>query len=181
MTNTETPAEPYTANISVDPPPEPSRVLEITFAAVALGFSVIYLILTLQITLRREAAAGQIDARFFPTVLAIIAIVSSVALLIFACTKQPPSRDDMEARQPGGAIRVGITLVLSILYVSFWSMKSFIIFGYRFEIFPIATVIYMLVLMVLFGHRKLVSLIVFPIAITAFIWVLFGMLLRIPL
>mgnify|MGYP007009154933 CR=1 FL=1 len=42
---------------------QPSRLLEIVFAVVALAFSAGYVALTTQIPLRREAAAGQIDAR----------------------------------------------------------------------------------------------------------------------
>lgn len=179
--NTDIPAEEYTANITTEPAPEPSRLLEVSFAAVALVFSIVYLVLALQIELRREAAPGQIDARFWPVVLGVIAIVVSVALLILAFIKQPDSRDDLEARQPGGMVRVGLTLIISLLYVAFWNLKSVIIAGYQIELFPIATVLYILALLLLFGQRKIVGLIVYPIAITAFIWVLFGMLLRIPL
>ena len=36
-------------------------------------------------------------------------------------------------------------------------------------------------LMLVYGHRRWVGLIVYPVAVTALIYVLFGMLLRIPL
>lgn len=180
MTNPNA-AEEYTANIVIEPPPAPSRALEVSFAAGAVAFSVIYLVLSFQIELRREAAAGQIDARFFPILIGIIALVTSVAMLIFALIKEPPTREDLEKQQPGGLIRVGAALLISLLYVAIWSLKSVIIAGYRIEVFPFATALFIFALIWLFGPRKIAGLIIYPLAITAFIWVLFGMLLRIPL
>jgi len=39
----------------------------------------------------------------------------------------------------------------------------------------------MFVLLLLYGLRSRIGLIIYPLAVTAFIYVLFGMLLRIPL
>lgn len=158
-----------------------SRPLEIAFAAVALAVSAAYLYLGTQIELRQEAAPGQIDARFWPLLIGTGAVSASIALLVFAIVKPAPSRDDIDRLQPGGVLRVLGTIVLTLIYVGLWSVASVVAFGYRIELFPIITALYMIALMLLFGHRRWVSLLVYPIAVTAFIYVLFGMLLRIPL
>ena len=159
----------------------PSRALEIAFAAVALAISATYLYLGTQIELRQEAAPGQIDARFWPLVLGTGAVAVSIALLVFALVRPAPTREDIERIQPGGLFRVVATGILTLVYVGLWTLSSVILFGYRFELFPIITAVYMIALMLVFGHRRWLSLVIYPIALTAFIYVLFGMLLRVPL
>ncbi|WP_235201284.1 hypothetical protein [Microbacterium sp. CH12i] len=51
----------------------PSRAMEIIFGVAALAFTSGFLALSTQIHLRREAAPGQIDARFWPLVLGVTA------------------------------------------------------------------------------------------------------------
>lgn len=159
----------------------PSRALEISFAVVALAVTVGYLVLTTQIPLRREAAPGQIDARFWPMVLAVTGIVVAILLLVFAITRPPSDRDDLERIQSGGVVRVVTTLVISIAFIALWSLGSVILFGYRLEVFPIAAALLMAGLMLVYGHRRWLSLIIYTASLTAFIYVVFGMLLRIPL
>lgn len=159
----------------------PSRGLEIAFAIVALAVTVGYLALTTQLSLRREAAPGQIDARFWPMVLAVTGIVVAIVLLVIAITRPAPGREDVERIQPGGVVRVAATLVISIAFIALWSLGSVILFGYRIEVFPIAAALLMAGLMLVYGHRRWLSLIIYTASITAFIYVVFGMLLRIPL
>lgn len=159
----------------------PSRPLEIAVALVALGVTGTYLFLSTQITLRSEAAPGQMDARFWPLVLGTLGVAMSILLLVIAVTRPAAGREDIEVRQPGGVVRVVLTCVLTIAFVFLWSLSSVVAFGYRFELFPILTALYLFVLMLLYGQRKWLGLIIYPIAVTAFIYVLFGMLLRIPL
>lgn len=159
----------------------PSRALEIAFAIVALAVTAGYLALTTQIHLRREAATGQIDARFWPMILAVTGIVVAIVLLVVAITRPALARDDIERIQPGGVVRVVTTLVISIAFIALWSLGSIVLFGYRIEIFPIAAALLMTSLMLVYGHRRWLSLIIYTASITAFIYVVFGMLLRIPL
>ncbi|MCE7483271.1 MULTISPECIES: tripartite tricarboxylate transporter TctB family protein [Microbacterium] len=159
----------------------PSRALEIAFAVVALAVTAGYLMLTTQISLRREAAPGQIDARFWPMVLAVTGIVVAIVLLVIAITRPPSGREDIERIQPGGVMRVAATLVISIAFIALWSLGSVILFGYRIEVFPIAAALLMAGLMLVYGHRRWLSLIIYTASLTAFIYVVFGMLLRIPL
>ena len=159
----------------------PSRPLEIIFGAVALAFSSGYLFLATQIPLRREALPGQIDARFWPMVIAVTAVVISLAILALAVTRPAPGREDLERIQPGGMVRVIATLVITGAFIALWSLGSVILFGYRVEVFPVAAAVLMAALMLLYGHRRWVSLIIYSISVTAFVYVVFGMLLRIPL
>ncbi len=158
-----------------------SRPLEIAFAAVALVVTATYLYLGSQVTLRQEAAPGQIDARFWPLLLGTAGVAVSIALLVIAIVRPAPSRDDIERIQPGGVLRVVLTCVLTLVYVGLWTLGAIIAFGYRLEIFPVITALYMVGLMFLFGQRRWVGLVVYPAAVTAFIYILFGMLLRVPL
>jgi hypothetical protein len=167
--------------IDSEAPPRPSRALEVTFAVIALAMCVAYFTLATQIELRREAAPGQIDARFWPLVLGTIGVGASVALLVIALVRPPANRDDLERIQRGGALRVAVTCALTLGYVALWSVSSIVALGYRIELFPFATAVYMFVLLLVYGLRNWIGLIVYPLALTGFIYVLFGMLLRIPL
>lgn len=158
-----------------------SRPLEIVFGIVALAFMAGYLFLTTQIPLRREALPGQIDARFWPMVIAVTGVVIAIAVLAMAVTRPAPTREDLESIQPGGYLRVILTLVITGVFIAVWSLGSVILFGYRIEVFPVAAAVLMAALMLLYGHRRWLSLIIYSVLVTAFVYVVFGILLRIPL
>ncbi|MET2011091.1 tripartite tricarboxylate transporter TctB family protein [Microbacterium chocolatum] len=174
-------ADPATGMHDDHAPARASRPLEIAFALVALAISGGYLALATRIPLRQEAAAGQIDARFWPTVLGVSAVAVAVALLVIALLRPPLSREDIEAIQPYGVARVVLTSALTLLYVGAWTVSSVVLLGYRIELFPIATALFMIALMLVYGQRKWLGLILYPALVTGFIYVLFGMLLRVPL
>jgi Ca2+/Na+ antiporter len=159
----------------------PSRRLELTFAVVALAVAAGYLMLALQVPLRRAAAAGQMDARFWPTVLGASAVAVAVVLLVVAISRPAPTREDVERIQPGGVLRVIATLAIVVAFVALWSLGAVIVFGYRIEVFPVAAGLLMASLMLVYGHRRWLSLVIYSVAVTAFVYVVFGMLLRIPL
>lgn len=159
----------------------PSRRLEIVFAVTALAFTSGYLFLATQIPLRREAAPGQIDARFWPAVLGVAALALSILLLVVAITRPVSSREDIERIQPGGVLRTIATLIISSAFIALWSLGAVVLFGYRIEVFPIAAGLLMASLMLVYGHRRWLSLIIYVVSVTAFVYVVFGMLLRIPL
>jgi hypothetical protein len=158
-----------------------SRPLEIVFGVVALAFSAGYLFLSTQIPLRREAAPGQIDARFWPTVIAVTAVVIALSVLAMALTRPAPGREDLDRIQRGGMLRVIATLAIAGVFIAVWSLGTVILFGYRIEVFPVAAALLMAALMLLYGHRRWLSLIIYSVSVTAFVYVVFGMLLRIPL
>ncbi|GAA4194568.1 hypothetical protein GCM10022219_17990 [Microbacterium oryzae] len=167
-------------DIETGAPPRPSRALEVAFAVLALAGSAVYLALATQIELRRESAGGM-DARSWPIVLGVAAVAVAIALLAIAVTRPPATRDDLERVSPGGWLRATLALVVSAAFIALWSVGDVIAFGYRIELFPIVAALYLFVLMLVFGQRRWIGLIVYPLAITAFIYVVFGMLLRIPL
>ena len=158
-----------------------SRPLEIVFAAVALVVTAGYLYLSTRIPLRQEAAPGQIDARFWPLLLGTAGVAVSIVLLAGAITRPPQSRGDLERIRPGGVPRVVLTCVLTLGYVGLWTLGAVVAFGYRIELFPVITAVYLVLLMLLYGQRRWLGLVLYPLAVTAFIYALFGMLLRVPL
>ncbi|MFK3835102.1 tripartite tricarboxylate transporter TctB family protein [Microbacterium sp. NPDC087868] len=158
-----------------------SRGLEIAFGVVALAFTAGYLFLSTQIPLRREAGPGQIDARFWPLVIGVTGVVIAIAILAVALTRPAPTREDLERIQPGGYLRVIATLVITGAFIALWSLGTVILFGYRIEVFPVAAALLMAALMLLYGHRRWLSLVIYSASVTAFVYVVFGMLLRIPL
>lgn len=159
----------------------PSKGIEIAFAAIALIITTSYLVLGSQIELRRAADPGQIDARFWPIMLGSLGVAVSVALLVIAIVRPAPDRSAIEPIQRGGVLRVIVTAVITLVYVALWTFSSVVAFGYRIELFPIITAVYMFALMLVYGYRKWLGLILFPVLVTAFIYVVFGMLLRVPL
>lgn len=163
------------------PAARPSRALEIAFSAIALTFTATYLALGTQITLRQAAAPGQIDARFWPLVLGAAGVAVSLALLAFALTRPAPSREDIERRQRGGLVRVTLTCAVTVAFIALWAVSSVVAFGYRIEVFPVVAAAYLLVLLLIYGQRRWVGLVAYPLSITVFIYVLFGMVLRVPL
>ena len=161
--------------------PRPSRALEIVAALVAVAFTVVFLVAATQIPLRSAEAATAMTARTWPTVLGVAGVAVSVLLLVVAITRPAPARDDLDAVSKGGPLRVVLTLIVSIAFVAAWSVQSVVMLGYRIQLFPVIAAVYLAALLWLFGHRKWLGFVLYPIGLTAFIYVLFGMVLRIPL
>lgn len=171
-------AEPVTSETTS---PRSSRAIEIAAAAVALAVCVVYVALAAQIDLRREPTAGQMDARTWPVVLGVAGVVVSIVMLAIAVARPAPVRADLESAAPRGLLRVVLTVAISGAFVAAWSFSSVIVAGYRIQLFPIVASLYLFVLLLLFGQRRWIGLVVYPIALTGFIYLLFGVLLRIPL
>lgn len=159
----------------------PSKPLEIVVALVATIFMGVMLYLSLNIELRMEAKPGQIDAGFWPAMLSILGLALAVWRLGIALFRPPDERDDVERIQEGGYKRLAITLGLMIVYVAAWSVGSISLMGYRIQLYPIITALLFMILVWVYGGRKWTALILYPVAMTALIYFLFGTLLRIPL
>ncbi|MEX1077632.1 MAG: tripartite tricarboxylate transporter TctB family protein [Homoserinimonas sp.] len=163
----------------------PSKRMEVTIALVALVATVLFFFAAQGIELRREAAPGQIDARFWPTILALLGIALSTSRLIVVLTRPADSRVDLEVVQRRGVAGLLIAIVLTIVYIAVWSAKSFSLhlFGYvfGFNAFVFATPFYLAALLYLFGSRSWKAIIIYAIVTTAFIYLVFGQLLRIAL
>lgn len=165
----------------IDLSPAPSRTVEIAAALLALIFTGIMLYLSFAITLRAEARPGQIDARFWPIVLSSIGMTLAAWRLGIAILRPADERDDLERMQAGGFSRLLITLALTLGYVAVWNFGAISLMGYRIQLFPIVTALLFGILVWVYGGRKWTALILYPIGMTALIYVLFGTLLRIPL
>ncbi len=161
--------------------PRPSRALEIVAAAVAVAFCAGYLGIATRIPLRDESGGAAMDARTWPTVLGVAGLAVSLVLLVVAITRQAPTRDDLERISRGGPLRVVLTIAVSAAFIALWGVQSIVMLGYRIQLFPVIAALYLLALLLLFGHRRWISLIAYPVGLTAFIYVLFGIVLRIPL
>ena len=147
----------------------PSRRLEIAVAVTALVLSVTALILSRAIHLRM--GAGGIDAKWWPTVLSILAALLSAILLAMSMFGPAISRGELEAGHHDGRVRMLLALALSALYVMAWTSLGYIV----------PTLVYLAALLWVFGLRSWKGLVTFPLVTTTFIYGLFHFMLRVPL
>lgn len=157
----------------------PSRLLEILAAALALAFFIVLLILTLQLELRREPVPGQIDAKQWPTMLAVFGITLAAVRLAIAFLRPPDPRDDLEPIREGGYLRLGITIALTLGYVWLWGIREQLDLGV--PLFWIITPLLLATLVAGYGSRSWKAIVLYPVLLTAFAYLLFHTLLRIPL
>jgi hypothetical protein len=150
-------------------PAAPSRRLEIVCAAIAVvGYGAIVL-LARAIEVRTET--GGIDPRWWPELLGVLGLVLSILLLVIAIVRPPFSRDDLEAATRQGWVRVGLAIVLSVVFILLWPVVGFLV----------VTPIFLVAATYLFGGRGWKTLILFPVLMTGFIYLLFHTLLKVPL
>ncbi|MGO2471654.1 MAG: tripartite tricarboxylate transporter TctB family protein [Microbacterium gubbeenense] len=161
--------------------PRPSRELEVDAAAIATAFMATFLVMATQIPLRTEGTGAAMTARTWPTVLGIGGLIVAILLLVIAITRPAPAREDMEAISAGGPLRIAATILLSSAFIALWGVQSIIMAGYKIQLFPIVAALFLFALLWLYGHRGWIGLIAYPVGLTAFIYVLFGIVLRIPL
>ncbi|NMA76940.1 MAG: tripartite tricarboxylate transporter TctB family protein [Actinomycetales bacterium] len=161
--------------------PSASRRLELVTAIGACAVFAIALYLARSIPIRMEATPGQIDARFWPTTLAVIGLLFSLARLVVSLASAPESREDLDPRQAGGLTKVFYTLLATVLFIALWSVGDVVLAGYRIQIFPVAMALFLAVLLALHGARGWKAYVFFPIPLAVGTFLLFGTLLRIPL
>ena len=161
--------------------PPPNKVMEIATAVLSLVVMVLVLVLSTQITLRSETSPGQIDARFWPTALSIAGIVLSVAQLGIAIGRPAPDREDLDVVRRAGYLRVASTLLVTAVFVIVWNIGSVVAFGFRIELFPYAATIYLAALIAIYGARSWRAYVLFPLPMAMLAYLLFSVVLRIPL
>jgi hypothetical protein len=155
--------------------------IELVAALVLLAIAVAYLILASQVELRREAAPGQMDARAWPTFLGVAAVAVTALLVLRTMLRGADPRDEIEPASSGGMLRVCGTLAIGLAYLALWAVNDIVLPGIRIPVFPIATALTVAALLLLYGHRGWKGLVIYPVSLAALNWVLFAMLLRIPL
>lgn len=151
------------------PPARSSRAFEAAVAAIAVAASVVVLLLSREI--ESQVDSGGLSPDWWPLVLGGAGLALSVVLLVVALVRPPAVREDVEEGTREGWIRAGLAIVLSILFIEVWGAVGFIV----------PAVAYLLALSVLFGVRSWKFLVLFPLCVTALIYVLFDLLLRVPL
>jgi hypothetical protein len=148
---------------------KPLRLKEIIIAAMALGLSILAIILSQNINLLMGDSG--LDARWWPTVLSTAAAILSGLLLFCSIFLPVEEAEDFEPAQKEGWLRIFVVLTVSALYVFAWSR-----FGYI-----IPTAVYLFVLLWTFSVRSKMVLVLYPVLTTAFIYILFHTMLRVPL
>lgn len=146
----------------------PSKPLEAVTAIIAIAMSTSMVLFSRAIHVNRET--GGIDPRWWPTMLGAISLGLAVLLLVVALTR-PMLRDDVEPTSRSGRINALITVVVAIGYAFAWPAVGFI---------P-ATLALLVILTAVYGARNWKVLVFFPVGLTAFLYILFATLLRVPL
>lgn len=147
----------------------PSKRMEIAGAAVALlGFAVL-IVASRAIEVRRET--GGVDPRWWPQLLGIVGVVLSVVLLVRAVTRPPLARGDVQETTRDGRVRAALTVALAAVYIVAWPVAGFLV----------TTPVFLVAGTYLFGGRGWKALLVFPVALTAGIYLLFDAALQVPL
>ncbi|KQU36441.1 MULTISPECIES: tripartite tricarboxylate transporter TctB family protein [unclassified Rhodococcus (in: high G+C Gram-positive bacteria)] len=119
------------------------------------------------IDLAREGQA--FGPRWWPTALAISMVIAGLVLVVQAFTGRIVS--DEAAMTRSGGVALTATLLVIVVYGTAWQYLDF----------RVVTVVLLAALVAIFGGRGIKALLVFPVVTTAVLWVIFGMLLQVPL
>lgn len=111
-------------------------------------------------------------ARWWPTVLSVLALALSAVLLVVSIVRSPTSDPDLEPINHTGLRRALATVALCVLFVLAWR------YAYSFLV-PCALL--MAALLWVHGCRRWKPLVIFPLAMTVGIFVIFQLLLQVPL
>lgn len=166
---------PNPIKLNYDTPPaayhaaSPSRSLEIASACVCLVLSALLLFFARGIDLSIDS--GGLSPQWWPTMLAWAGVALALAMLAMSIAGRPVDRSDLENPSGVGKKTVPIVVLVSITFVALWTIADF----------RLACLVYLVVLAWVLGCRGWRALILFPVGITALIYVLFHALLRVPL
>lgn len=159
-----------------DPPPvagpqlaPTSRALESIVAAVAVVASTVVLLLARDIDSRVDS--GGLSPDWWPLVLGGTGLALSVALLVVGIARPPAEREGVAVATREGWVRAGLVIALSVAFIQVWGEVGFVV----------PAIVYLAVVSVIFGVRSWKFLLLFPLGVTALIYVLFDLLLRVPL
>lgn len=147
----------------------PSRRLEVIAAVVALVVALGARLLTGTIETRVDS--GGVAPQWWPGVLSLAAIAVAAGMLGVALFGRPVEREGLETATRTGWERVGATLLATAAFVALWVNIDF----------RVAAPLYLAGLLALYGGRGLKALLLYPVAMTGFIYLLFRVVLRVPL
>ena len=148
----------------------PSRALERATGLALILISAVALIGSRQIEVRVQAPG--VGPRWWPSILAGIAVVLSITLTIIGFVRLPAERDGIESASRPGWVRFGTTIVITTLFiVAWWTTGNFVV----------PCVLMLAALLFSYGSRSWRALLLFPVLTTALVYVLFHLLLQVPL
>lgn len=154
-------AEPETASAS--------PLMEQVFAVGILAFGLTVLQGARQITLRNEI--GGFDARAWPILIGWCLVITSVWVVIGAFTRRRAQRD-VEPATRSGWTQVVATVAITVVLLAFWYGEVSLLY---------LAPAYLIGLNLIFGMRNIKALAVFPAVITGFLYLVFQLLLKVPL
>ena len=149
--------------------PHPSRRLEVASAVVCLALSLTLYLGARGIELRTET--GGIDPRWWPQLLGLAGMVLSAALLATALLRPPLVPEDLQTSTRDGRRRLALGLLASVALVVLWPVVGFLV----------AMVPFVAGLTYLFGGRGWRTLVLFPVLLVGFLYVVFDVALSVPL
>lgn len=163
------PADPSPPTTGAAVAARPTRRLEVVVATTALGAAATFLLLTTRITSRVQADG--LSPQWWPTVLGGCAVLLSLALLVGAVRREPAERAELDEATPGGRLRVVATAGACVAFLLAWDLVGFVV----------PAPLFLLALLLLYGARNRVALVLLPVGVTAGIYLLFDLLLKVPL
>lgn len=149
---------------------KPSRKLEKTIALTLVGLSILAIIGSRSIVVTHDTAG--FEPRTWPTIISALALAMSVMLVFVVFTRPPFERDDLETTSRRGWYRFATTILLSAVFVVAWQLSGN---------FVVPCAVLLAILVWVYDGRGWKALLAFPVLLTAFIYVLFHTVLRIPL
>ncbi|MEE6282918.1 tripartite tricarboxylate transporter TctB family protein [Georgenia sp. MJ170] len=151
------------------PPAKSSRAFEAVVAVIAIAGVGTVLLLTRGI--ESTVDAGGLSPSWWPTVLATVGLALAVILLATSLVRPVDKREDVVAATPAGWRQAGLAAVAAVGFLVAWSQVGFVV----------PALVFLVALCLIFGARSVKVLVLFPVGITGLIYVLFDVLLRVPL
>lgn len=150
-------------------PAPASRGLEVVGALVALVVSAALFVLSDRIEVRGEP--GGIDPRWWPRLLGLTGLALSCLVLVTSMVGRPAERSGIEAATRLGRFRFLLTFAATIGYLLAWPVAGFVPTSFGL----------LVALTAIFGGRGFRALLIFPAALTGFVFGVFHLVLRVPL
>lgn len=147
----------------------PSRWLEITVAAAAVGLTGAVYLLGGAIDLRVEQPG--MTPRSWPQLLGGLGLGLSIILLVTALVRPPQPRSDLDASTRPGWQRLLLTVAATVAFLAAWPALGFVF----------TAPVFIAGITAIGGGRGIRALLIYPIVMAALIYALFNLLLKVPL
>lgn len=163
------PDEELTQPADTSVPARNSRPLEIGAAVVFAGLTAAIYFLANTIELRVEVPG--IGPRSWPRLLAVLGFGFSIILLLVAVFGREVDRSDLDSATRPGWRRLLLTVAATIVFIVLWPLVGFI------YVAPLL----ISAVTAISGGRTVRALAIYPVLTTVMIYVLFNLMLKVPL